>query len=109
MQALPAPTTQIDALPYIDTQYNDPAVQKQVDELVQSEMRSFKPKDYLSRWPVYEPDFDVRRSPSTWSLTRKLTRRRAAHSRPPPPLQPPDGFFAVSLLDCPASSPSPLL
>ena len=33
--ALPAPRTEIDALPYIDTQYNDPKMKAIVDQLVQ--------------------------------------------------------------------------
>ena len=58
--ALPPPHIDIDALPYIDMQYNDPAVRKQVDSLIQEEKKSFKPRDdYLARWPLQEPEFEV--------------------------------------------------
>ena len=58
MAALPAPHVDIDALPYIDGEYNDPSMKAQVDALVEAEMRTFKPKDYLAKFPVYEPSFD---------------------------------------------------
>ena len=58
--ALPAPTTPIDALPYVDSQYNDPKMKKQVDQLVQAEMKTFAPGDYLAHLPPYEPNFEVR-------------------------------------------------
>lgn len=58
--ALPPPHIDIDALPYIDMQYNDPAVRKQVDSLIQEEKKSFKPRDdYLARWPLQEPEFEA--------------------------------------------------
>ena len=57
--ALPAPVIDVDALPYIDSQYNDPTMKRRVDELIAEEMRSFKPsRDYLEAWPMYEPDFE---------------------------------------------------
>ena len=37
----------IDALPYIDGEYNDPVMKGRVDALIQQEMRSFVPPDYL--------------------------------------------------------------
>ena len=59
--ALPAPTTAVDALPYVDAQYNDPAMKRQVDALVEAEMRTFTPGDYLGHLPAsYEPNFEVR-------------------------------------------------
>jgi len=58
--ALPPPHTDIDALPYIDAQYNDPAVRKVVDRLIEEEKKAFKPQeDYLARWPLREPDFEA--------------------------------------------------
>ena len=58
LAALPAPHIDVDALPYIDSQYNDPAMKAQVDALVDAEMRSFRPRDYLAPWPLHEPNFD---------------------------------------------------
>ena len=59
MAALPAPHIDVDALPYIDSQYNDPAMKQRVDALVQEEMKSFRPsRDYLAAWPLHEPNFD---------------------------------------------------
>lgn len=56
--ALPAPTVLVDALPYIDGQYNDPAIKKQVHALIAEEMKTFKPDDYLAKWPMHEPNFE---------------------------------------------------
>ena len=58
--ALPAPTTLIDALPYVDSQYNDPKMKQRVDQLVQAEMETFAPRDYVAHLPQYEPNFEVR-------------------------------------------------
>ena len=56
---LPAPKVDVDALPYIDQQYTD-AARKQVEQLIQEELKSFKPsKDYLAQWPMREPDFEA--------------------------------------------------
>ena len=60
MMALPAPTTLIDALPYVDSQYNDPKMKQRVDQLVQAEMETFAPRDYVAHLPQYEPNFEVR-------------------------------------------------
>jgi len=60
MMALPAPTTLIDALPYVDSQYNDAKMKKRVDQLVQAEMKTFAPRDYVAHLPQYEPNFEVR-------------------------------------------------
>ena len=56
--ALPPPRTDIDALPYIDQQYTD-AARSEVESLIQAELKTFKPKDYLAPWPMHEPDFEV--------------------------------------------------
>ena len=57
--ALPAPTVLVDALPYIDGQYNDPKIKQQVHALIADEMRTFKPdRDYLEQWPAHEPSFE---------------------------------------------------
>jgi len=58
MMALPAPTTLIDALPYVDSQYNDAKMKKRVDQLVQAEMETFAPRDYVAHLPQYEPNFE---------------------------------------------------
>ena len=41
--ALSAPRMEIDALPYIDNQYNNPGMKAQVDALIAAEMRTFQP------------------------------------------------------------------
>ena len=57
---LGGPATPVDALPYIDKEFNDPDMQVRVRALIQEEMRSFKPEtDYLAKWPMYEPSFDA--------------------------------------------------
>jgi hypothetical protein len=58
--ALPAPTTLIDALPYVDSQFNDAKMKQRVDQLVQAEMETFAPRDYVAHLPQYEPNFEVR-------------------------------------------------
>ena len=56
---LAAPHVDIDALPYMDSQYNNPQMKQKVDQLIEAEMRTFRPsRDYLERWPMYEPTFD---------------------------------------------------
>ena len=58
--ALQAPRTDIDALPYVDTQFNDPEVKKKVNELIQTELKTFSPApDYLAHLPAFEPAFEV--------------------------------------------------
>ena len=58
--ALTAPTVLVDALPYIDGQYNDPKIKAEVHRLIAEEMQTFKPeKDYLAPWPAHEPNFDA--------------------------------------------------
>jgi hypothetical protein len=58
--ALPPPHTEIDALPYVDTQFNKPEVRKLVNSLIEEEKKTFKPEqDYLAQWPLHEPDFEV--------------------------------------------------
>ena len=60
MAALPAPHTDVDALPYVDRQYNDPALKAQVDAMIEAELKTFKPsRDYLAHLPeLHEPNFD---------------------------------------------------
>ena len=56
---LTAPMVLVDALPYIDGQYNDPALKAQLHALIAEEMKTFKPeKDYLAAFPPYEPSFE---------------------------------------------------
>ena len=52
----------IDALPYIDGEFNNPAVKAQVHALVQQEMSSFQPRDYLKDLHLeeYKPASHVR-------------------------------------------------
>ena len=60
MEALPAPHVDIDALPYVDSQYTNPAIKSQVDALIASELKTFAPKDYLEHLPpMHEPNFDA--------------------------------------------------
>lgn len=50
----------VDALPYVDKEYNDPSMRAQVHALIQAEMQAFKPeKDYLEPWPMHEPTFEA--------------------------------------------------
>ena len=57
---LTGPPVLIDALPYIDQEYNDPEMKKQVDALIAAELKTFKPqRDYLEKFPEYEPTFKV--------------------------------------------------
>lgn len=59
MAALPAPHTDVDTLPYVDTQYNDPELKARVDAMIQAELKTFKPKEYLAHLPeMHEPNFD---------------------------------------------------
>ena len=44
--ALPAPATLLDALPYVDRQYE--AMKPEVDAMIAAEQRTFAPRDYLS-------------------------------------------------------------
>lgn len=50
---VPANAEIVDALPYIDDDYVDPAVKREVDRLVEEEMRrsSKKPSDFLKDLP----------------------------------------------------------
>jgi hypothetical protein len=69
---LPPPHMDIDALPYIDQQYT-PAMQKQVESLIEAELKTFKPaKDYLAQWPMHEPDFEVHARLSARPRTRPV-------------------------------------
>eukprot|EP00965_Chrysotila_dentata_P224168 6194020-Pleurochrysis_carterae.AAC.3 len=79
MAALPAPRTQLDCLPYVDTQYNDPAVRKQVDALVQAELKTFKPAEYLAKFPSFEPKFQVRHVPDVPKPTIPLQATKVQH------------------------------
>ena len=57
---LTGPANLIDALPYVDQQYNDPAMKAQVQALIAEELKTFKPsRDYLEPWPMYEPTFEA--------------------------------------------------
>jgi len=56
---LPAPRIDVDALPYIDSQYNNPRMKAHVDALIEAELKTFRPSgDHLERWPMYEPNFE---------------------------------------------------
>lgn len=46
------PKLLIDALPYIDAEYENPQMKDRVTALVQEEMRNFTPSDYLSHLPA---------------------------------------------------------
>lgn len=51
------PQVLLDALPYVDQHYNDPRVMDEVDRLVEAEMRTFQPPNYLEAYPDYEISF----------------------------------------------------
>jgi len=44
----------IDALPYLDTEYDDPGVQAAVRSLIEHEMAGMAPRDYLAHLPAPE-------------------------------------------------------
>mmetsp|Transcript_10815 Transcript_10815/g.32210 ORF Transcript_10815/g.32210 Transcript_10815/m.32210 type:complete len:226 (-) Transcript_10815:272-949(-) len=55
---LRAPRVEIDALPYIDGQYNEPAMRAEVERLIAEELKTFAPRpDALAHLPAAEPDF----------------------------------------------------
>ena len=41
----------LDALPYIDREYEDPAVQAMVRSMIEAEMAAMEPRDYLAHLP----------------------------------------------------------
>lgn len=55
--ALPAPRALVDALPYVDAQYNDPALKARVDAEVKAEMERMDAAEYRRRFTPWEPDF----------------------------------------------------
>ena len=58
----PAKADVVDALPYIDDDYADPSVKREVDRLVEEEMRrsSKRPSDFLKDLPpLPKSDFKV--------------------------------------------------
>ena len=42
----------LDSLPYIDTEYEDPAMQSEVRRLIEAEMQAMVPRDYLAHLPA---------------------------------------------------------
>eukprot|EP01103_Thecamoeba_quadrilineata_P019635 TRINITY_DN8039_c0_g1_i1.p1 TRINITY_DN8039_c0_g1~~TRINITY_DN8039_c0_g1_i1.p1 ORF type:complete len:236 (-),score=52.22 TRINITY_DN8039_c0_g1_i1:101-808(-) len=58
MQEEQADLKLIDALPYFDDEFNDNAIKAQVWQLLEEEMRSFQPPDYLAQYPSLPPLFD---------------------------------------------------
>uniref|UniRef100_A0A7S0J100 Pre-mRNA-splicing factor SPF27 n=1 Tax=Calcidiscus leptoporus TaxID=127549 RepID=A0A7S0J100_9EUKA len=55
--ALPAPRTVVDALPYVDAQYNEPTLKARVDAEVKAEMERMDATEYTRRFTPWEPDF----------------------------------------------------
>mmetsp|Transcript_54293 Transcript_54293/g.69803 ORF Transcript_54293/g.69803 Transcript_54293/m.69803 type:complete len:149 (-) Transcript_54293:437-883(-) len=41
----------LDALPYIDSEYDNPVIQSEVRSLIEQEMASMQPRDYLAHLP----------------------------------------------------------
>ena len=90
---LPAPRIDVDALPYIDSQYNNPRMKAQVDALIEAELKTFRPsRDYLERWPLYEPNFEVRQGPD---IPRSAP-RTPCHPLPPPSMSSAHQFVSKS-------------
>src|SRR4051812_3111328 len=48
------PTVQLDALPYIDTQFQDAATRQEVDRLVEAELAKMPPSNHLERLTASE-------------------------------------------------------
>ena len=72
---LPAPRIDVDALPYIDSQYNNPRMKAHVDALIEAELKTFRPSgDHLERWPMYEPNFEVRQGPGNPRVAPRTSR-----------------------------------
>jgi hypothetical protein len=49
------PNPRLDALAYVDDEYNDPLMQAEVSELIKQEMRRFTKPDYLALHPTLKP------------------------------------------------------
>jgi len=65
---------QIDALPYIDGEFNDPAMKAKVQALVQAEMQKFQPPDYLKELQLEEHSASEPRSELLEEEMRRVER-----------------------------------
>uniref|UniRef100_A0A7S0L8W3 Pre-mRNA-splicing factor SPF27 n=1 Tax=Coccolithus braarudii TaxID=221442 RepID=A0A7S0L8W3_9EUKA len=55
--ALTAPRELVDALPYVDAQYNDAALKAKVDAAIKDEMERMDASEYTRRFTPWEPNF----------------------------------------------------
>ena len=87
----------LDALPYLDSEYDDPAVQAMVKKLIDEEMAKMEPRDYLAHLPPPPDLAQLGKSYSATTLATEMSRLAAGKEqtisldttrlecRPPPP------------------------
>ena len=87
----------LDALPYLDSEYDDPAVQAMVKKLINEEMAQMEPRDYLAHLPPPPDLANLGKSFSATTLATEMSRLAAGKEqtisldttrlecRPPPP------------------------
>jgi len=92
---LPDNLFELDALPYIDKEYEHPEIQSMVHKLIEEEMRKFSPKDYLAHLPK-PPDLNFASSAflksemeriSLGKLMNKIDTSRYRVEQPPKQLE----------------------
>eukprot|EP00771_Trimastix_marina_P001378 gnl/Trimastix_PCT/2448.p1 GENE.gnl/Trimastix_PCT/2448~~gnl/Trimastix_PCT/2448.p1 ORF type:complete len:457 (-),score=118.84 gnl/Trimastix_PCT/2448:721-2091(-) len=54
---------ELDALPYIDQEINDESMRRRVDQLVEDEMKTFQPRDYLTELGFKKPEINLDNCP----------------------------------------------
>lgn len=65
-----APVATMDALAYIDKDYDDPRIKEVVHSLIEEEMASFDPPDYLADKPPPKTRFQSRILKAEWARVR---------------------------------------
>ena len=87
----------LDALPYLDSEYDDPAEQEMVKKLIDEEMAQMEPRDYLAHLPPPPDLANLGKSFSATTLATEMSRLAAGKEqtisldttrlecRPPPP------------------------